>query len=227
MLELYRIVVENEIAKPGFLHTINSERRPMSIAGVDIAFFGPEESEQNAYIRFFKDRLEGNPRPKPDENALSAIIGLRYGGTAVVLGSDALTRNWKTAVPRYRRERWPRASVFKVPHHGARNSYAKRKQESYLTLCRSEKDTHAVLFAGDAKHPHPDVLRELRGETRLCCLANGCKAGRMQANPLRIDIPGAIAVLPSMTCSPVLSYVIHNDGRTEQVAGLQCSFCQR
>jgi hypothetical protein len=228
LLELYRKVMETEDATPGFIATLHAERTPLEIAGVEISFWAPEEAEQTQYVRIFQERLKRLHRHKPNENALSAIIAFKYGGNVILLGSDALLRNWRAAVPRYRKAHWPRATVLKVPHHGAAGSFSKKKNENYLTLCRSDSETLAVLFAGDAKHPAQTVFDELKHRTKLVCLSNGLKnSHRTSANPLDLEIPGAFVVAPTMVCNPHLGFEFHKDGSVRQTAGQQCSFCAR
>lgn len=226
LIDLYDEVKTRTAADPGFIQKINDKRRSDEIAGVKVHFLGPLEADQNHFTSTYLELVQGRHRNKPDENTLSAILAFEYGGHLVVLGSDALTANWTEAEARCRKEKLPKAILLKVPHHGAQNSLGDPHGKTYLDLCRPNKETKAVLFGGDAKHPHAKVFERLKGKTMVQCLANGLKPpGQATVNPLGLSIPGARALVPAPTCNPHLSFTIHTDGRIEQTAGEQCEFC--
>ena len=151
---------------------------------------------------------------------------MEYAGRTVLLGADALKVNWESAAKKYRRLNLEKATVLKVPHHGAANAMGFQKKEtSYLDLCSQE--TVSVLFAGDVDHPDSRVEEKLRTKTTLACLVNGLRGSHHGgANPLGLMIPGAKAVGRSIPpCQPVISFRIDPDGSVRQTAGHRCADC--
>jgi len=114
--------------------------------------------------------------------------------------------------------------VLKVPHHGARNAM-NWKQGTYLDLCSGNPRAKAVLFAGDAAHPDPDVYRRLRVRTDVFCLANGLAGAEGETNPLRLNLPGARAVRKPKICNPVVSIELDQHGNNTLLAGVSCEAC--
>jgi beta-lactamase superfamily II metal-dependent hydrolase len=226
LIDLYDEVKNRTDADPEFTQRINNQRRSDEIAGVTVHFLGPLEADQNHFTSTYRSLVEGKHRNKPNENTLSAILAFEYGGHLVLLGSDALAENWVAAEMRCRKEELPKAVVLKVPHHGGQDALGHYHGKNYLDLCRPNRETKAILFGGDAKHPHPKVLDRLNAKVTVQCLANGLKPpGQMAANPLGLNISGARALVPAPTCNPHIGFTIHGDGRVEQTAGAQCEFC--
>jgi len=188
-------------------HTLRADLEPQEIAGVKIHILSPEESEQKRSRDAYTNIAKGVRKGFPDPNALSAILALEYAGRTVLLGADALKVNWESAAKKYRRLNLEKATVLKVPHHGAANAMGFQKKEtSYLDLCSQE--TVSVLFAGDVDHPDSQVEEKLRTKTTLACLVNGLRGSHHGgANPLGLMIPGAKAVGRSIPpCQPVISF---------------------
>lgn len=227
LIDLYDAVKTRTDADPGFTQRINDQRRSDEIAEVKVHFLGPLEADQNNFTSTYRALVEGKHRNKPNENALSAILAFEYGGHLVILGSDALAENWQMAEARCRKEKLPKAVLLKVPHHGGQDALGNPQGKSFLDLCRPGKETKAVLFGGDAKHPHPKVFERLKAKATVHCLANGLKpSGQATSNPLGLNIPGARALMSAQTCNPHIGFSIHADGRIEQTAGGQCEFCE-
>ncbi len=204
---------------------LHSRVQPETIAGVRIWFLGPEEQVANKFAETYKTRASGSFKALPTPNLLSAILGIEYGGTFVILGADALKRNWSDAIKAHARNRLPRALVLKVPHHGAANALELKKgSKNYLDLCTKD-GALSVLFAGDSKHPHPRVFQELRMNTRLLCLSNGLKGAHGAANPLQLRIPGARAVQASYMCQPQITVEVSASGTMSVTRGASCSVC--
>ena len=226
-IDIFGAVAERDIPQ----RRLCGELGPVTIDGVDVHVLSPE---QHIHDRFFKYWMQKARDPKvepPDRNALSAILALRFGESVVLLGADALQENWKYAVKRYRKQELPKAIVLKVPHHGARNAIDLRPQSTaptYLDLCRHDTDLkcHAVLFAGDSRHPDRKVQEKLRAQTRLFCLSNGTSSAPKLENPLGIEIEGARAVRRNIpVCSPVVSFEIPRTGTVKVLAGVSCEDC--
>jgi len=228
LIDLYDEVGARSDVYAGFVKKLSDMRRSEEIAGVKIHFLGPLEADQNRFTSAYSARMQGKHRAKPNENILSAILALEYGGHLVVLGADALAENWKAAEARCRQERLPKAILLKVPHHGGLDALGRpHEKHSYLDLCRANRETRAVLFGGDTKHPHPRVFDRLKARARPHCLANGLKPpGQTFANPLGLKIEGAHAVLAPPTCNPHLGFQLHSDGRMDATTGIACEFCE-
>ena len=226
-IDIFGAVAERDIPQ----RRLCGELEPVTIDGVDVHVLSPE---QHIHDRFFKYWMQKARDPKvepPDRNALSAILALRFGESVVLLGADALQENWKYATKRYRKQELPKAVVLKVPHHGARNAIDLRPHSTtptYLDLCRQDADLkcHAVLFAGDSRHPDREVQEKLRAQTRLFCLSNGISSVPTLGNPLGIEIDGARAVRRNISvCNPVVSFEIPRTGEVKVLAGDSCEDC--
>ncbi len=207
-------------------HKLRADLESTEIAGVKIHFLSPEESIQNRFTEAYREIAEETRKNFPDPNFLSAILALEYAGRTVLLGADARKVNWKSAAKKYRRLNLEKATILKVPHHGAANAMGFQKKEtSYLDLCSHE--TVSVLFAGDVAHPDSRVEEKIKAKTELACLVNGLHgAGRVNTNPLGLMIPGAKAVARSIPpCQPVISFRIDPDGTVTQTAGHRCDTC--
>lgn len=226
-IDIFGAVAEREIPQ----RRLSGDLEPVTIDGVDVHVFSPE---QHIHDRFFKYWMQKARDPRiepPDRNALSAILALRFGESVVLLGADALQENWRDAAKRYRKRELPKAIVLKVPHHGARNATdlnPHSKKPTYFDLCRHDTDLkcHAVLFAGDSRHPDPKVQEKLKARTRLFCLSNGIASAPTVANPLGIEIEGARAVRRNIpVCNPVVSFEILKAGEVKVLAGGSCEDC--
>jgi len=226
LLELYRQALEREDQAPGFIKTLNSTRQPITISGVELSFFGPEEAEQNSYVTLYRDLMEGKHRNKPDANLLSAVIALRYGASVILLGADSLKKTWRTVVAEFANRGLPKAAILKVPHHGAENAYSRARGYSYLDVCRPPRECNGILFAGDTKHPHPDVFAAIKPKLNLMCLTNGLKSPASGVtNPLKLEIRGAYAAGSPIVCNSHVGFQLDNAGLVQQTAGTQCAFC--
>jgi len=205
---------------------LHSRVQPETIAGVQIYFLAPEEQAANKFVQTYKTRASKRIKALPTPNLLSAILGIEYGGTLVILGADALKRTWADAMKAHARNRLPRALVLKVPHHGAANALELRsRSKNYLDLC-AKQGAVSVLFAGDSKHPHPGVFQELRSRTQLICLSNGFKGAHGPPNPLQLNIPGARAVRASYMCQPQITIEVSASGTMAVTRGVSCSVCK-
>ncbi|MGA2176207.1 MAG: hypothetical protein ABSH38_14620 [Verrucomicrobiota bacterium] len=220
--DLLYAVIDRRISR----HLLRSDQQPRLIDGVEVHCIGPDESVQNSYFNAYVKKLNDPSVKLPDPNSLSAILALKFGQAVVLLGADALKANWVNAANHYRKRRLAKACVLKVPHHGARNSFDLQKHAAtYLDLCSRNPDAKAVLFAGDAKHPDSSVYEKLRNRTEVFCLSNGLKGKQANANPLRINIPGARAVSAAPVCNPVVSFEIDENAIVATRAGQSCEAC--
>jgi ribonuclease BN (tRNA processing enzyme) len=218
LIDLYYAVAAKEIPR----HQLRNDLREEVIDGVEIHFLGPDEQMAQQFVRAHNERLKDFKSDLPDPNLLSAILALKYGDVVVVLGADALKENWRSATQLFFKLKLPKATILKVPHHGAANALKvnpHRHEHSYLDICSHTPRAKSVLFAGDAKHPDPDVFRHLLGRTEVTCVSNGLKHGAVGANPLNISIPGARAATLPPVCNPVVSFTITDTGTVTQTAG--------
>lgn len=207
-------------------HLLRSDLREHVIDGVEVFCLSPDESIQNAFFDAYMKKLSNPQVEVPDPNSISAILALKFGQSLVLLGADALRKNWDSAVKQHRKHSLPKAHVLKVPHHGARNSFnLQRGAVNYLDICSHEPKAKAVLFGGDAKHPDRDVYARLRERTEVLCLSNGTRAPLSVSNPLRIQIPGARAVRPATVCNPVVSIEVDAAGGVAVLSGVGCQAC--
>jgi hypothetical protein len=219
--DLFSAVIERKIPRS----LLRSDLQPKLIDGVEIHCIGPDESIQNSYFSAYLEKLHKPSVKVPDPNSLSAILALKFGPAVVLLGADALKANWANAANHYRKRGLAKACVLKVPHHGARNSFDLQKHAAtYLDLCSHNPDVKAVLFAGDAKHPDLSVYERLRNRAEVFCLSNGLKR-QGDANPLRINIPGARVVGAAPVCNPVVSFEIDQNAMVTTLAGQSCETC--
>jgi ribonuclease BN (tRNA processing enzyme) len=224
LFDLLAAVGERKIPR----HLLRSDLRERFIDGVDVHCLGPDESVQNLFFDAYKKKLANPEVEVPDPNSISAILALKFGQSLVLLGADALRKNWESAVKQHRKLDLPKARVLKVPHHGARNSFnLQRDAVNYLDICSYTPKAKAVLFAGDAKHPDRDVYARLRERTEVMCLSNGTRAPLADSNPLRLQIPGARATRSAPVCNPVVSIEVDADGNVAILAGVGCDGCTR
>lgn len=221
LIDLFHSVVERKIK----MHQLRSDLQSRAVDGVEIYCISPEEAVQHEVIEAYRRRHAGEDVKIPDSNSLSAIFVLVYAGRAVLLGADALRKNWQTAIERYRKLGLPRANILKVPHHGAINSIVlhKRTVPNYLDICSRNPDCKAIFVGGDSKHPDRDVFTRTRDRTETVCLSNGLRTAA--SNPLGITIPGARAATAAAVCNPHVSIEIAADGAVTRRIGNQCQDC--
>lgn len=161
--------VERERVYP---RSLNESSKSIEIAGVKIHFLAPSHrfiaTEESRLERCLKDPGQ----PAPDINGFSLIMGLEYGKSFVLLGSDGLRTAWKGVRDSWSKSRLPPAIAMKVPHHGAKNAFdlrpANQKPINCWDLCANE--VKAILFAGDSKHPNEEVRKRLEEKTDLISL---------------------------------------------------------
>lgn len=222
LTDVFGAVAGREDIRP---HLLCSNLREEIIDGVEIHCLGPDESLQNDFFKAYQKKLTDPKADLPDCNLLSAILALKFGDSVVLLGADALRKNWASAAKHHAQRGLPKARVLKVPHHGARNAMGLQKKDStYLDLCARSPKAASVLFAGDAKHPDVDVFEKLRKATDVYCLSNGTKTPAV-LNPLKLQLPGARAVRPAKTCNPVVSFELDAVGNLTVLAGASCGMC--
>lgn len=221
MIDLFGAVTDREIPD----HQIRAGEEPRAVAGVEIHALAPEESETREFSRFWRDKASDPTEERPNLNPLSAILALRFGDSVVLLGADAIGRNWRAAAKRYRKLGLPKALVLKIPHHGGADALPVTGA-NYLDLClHAEQRCKAVLFAGDSKHPNARVEERLRARTDLYCLGNGLK-GRRRGKDLGIELPGARPLPAIEPCQPVVSIELDAVGKLTVLAGHSCDGCR-
>ena len=222
LVDLFGAVIERKIPR----RLLRSDLRERVIDGVEVHCLGPDEFVQNSFFDAYKKKLTNPEVEVPDPNSISAILALKFGQSVVLLGADALRKNWESAVKHHRKLGLPKAQVIKVPHHGARNAFnLKKNAVTYLDICSHVPKARAVLFAGDAKHPDRDVYARLRARTEVLCLSNGTRSPRTDTNPLRLQIPGARAAHSAPVCNPVVSVELDSGGNVTVRSGTNCESC--
>jgi hypothetical protein len=221
LTDLYGAVARRDDIQP---HLLQSNLLPAVIDGVEIHCLSPDEAIRNKFERVYRSRVSGERAALPNPNSLSAILALRWGSSVALLGGDARKENWDTAHAHHHHRKLPKAIVFKVPHHGARNAM-NWQAANYLDLCARAPNARAVLFAGDADHPDADVYRKLRAQTDLLCLANGLAGAQGEMNPLQINLPGARAARGPRVCNPVVSIELDDKGNSTLLTGNNCEAC--
>lgn len=222
LIDLFHSAVNRKIK----MHQLRSDLQSKVIDGVEIHCISPEEAVQHSVIDAYRRRFAGENVEIPDSNLLSAILVMVYAGRAVLLGADGLKKNWWSAIERYRKLGLPRASVLKVPHHGASNAIVLHRKDipNYLDISSRDPLCNAVFVGGDSKHPDLNVFLRVRGRTSTVCLSNGLRTPAL--NPLRITIPGARAASPATVCNPHVSVEIAGDGTVTRRVGAPCADCQ-
>lgn len=225
LIKIYGNVAKRKIP----LHKLRSDLEAQTIAGVSLHFLSPDEQEQNRFTTAYQEIAGGKRSGYPDPNGLSAIMALEYGGSVILLGADALKKNWDGASKKYRRLKLAKAAVLKVPHHGASNAIDLRKgKDSYLDLCSSS--TLSILFAGDSNHPDTRVQEKLDSKTIPACLINGtcCARPAPDQNPLGLLIPGAKAVKQEISsCQTQISVEVTSSGDCNLTRGFKCMDCPK
>lgn len=135
---------------------------------VDIIIFGSDPICWRVYKRrLVRQRNSGLPLRRSYENAISMAILIKYGERLIWLLGDILRRPLRNLIGRHQQfvpdelKSWGiKASVFKVPHHGAKNAWFQEVSDLF-TLC--DKDDVIVFSAsGDEKHPHRKVTEYWR-----------------------------------------------------------------
>lgn len=225
LIDLYAAVGKRKIPR----HLLRSCSREKIFDGVEVHCLGPDESIQNSFSDAYTKKLTETDVVVPDPNLLSAILALKFGQSLVLLGADALKKNWDSAVKHHQSLKLPKACVLKVPHHGAKNALnlkRGRHATSYLDICSHQPNAKSVLFAGDAKHPDATVYEKLQSRTDVYCLSNGRKPPRANTNPLALQIPGARAVYPAPICNPQVSFELDDAGNVTVLAGSGCERCE-
>jgi hypothetical protein len=226
LIDLYGAIVERSIP----IHVVRAGQEPRIYDGVEVHAIGPEEAIQQEFLDYWLNKAGDPSIERPDPNLLSAILALRWGDSVLLLSADALRRNWRAAVPRYRKLHLPRAIALKVAHHGALNSLdvkSHSREDGYLDICfhSAEERCRSILFAGDVRHPNPKVYDRLRKRTDVYCLSNGLN-GPVSATDLGIELEGARLVGEITPCQPVVSIEMDPGGNAQVLNGISCASCE-
>lgn len=206
-------------------HQIRAGEESIEIGGATIHAIAPEESVQQRFSRYWRDKAGDPTAEKPDVNFLSAVLVVQWGDSAVLLGADAHRSNWETAIQRYIKLRLPKAVILKVPHHGSSDALNLLKgKHTYFDLCsHTGTKCRSVLFAGDVKHPSPKVYDRLVARTEVHCLINGIRD--VADPPFDPGIPDQILVKDVLPCQPQVSFTVDEVGQVETLVGKNCSAC--
>lgn len=121
------------------LHTrlLHSGLAPIDVGSCRIHVLAPEEAVTNSFQRAYQRISEGNRKHIPDPNLLSCVLAIEYGKGVVILGSDALTNTWRSAIGKFKALKLGKSCLLKVPHHGASNAFDLQANDSatYLGIC--------------------------------------------------------------------------------------------
>ena len=99
-------------------------------------------------------------------NKISAVLLLEYCGVSILLGADAPSEIWRQilgAVNSAGIQASLKSKVFRVSHHGSKESYLDR----LLIEIDAGPEKFAIISAGSAKHPTSDTLASLRKSSRV------------------------------------------------------------
>lgn len=156
LLELFRTLREDKKTK--FLR-VNDQIIPRHFDGLDIEFLWPQgEIEFSQLLRDID--LERDPC---SPNTVSVVLLLKYLFKNIILGGDALQNTWLQAVKVFQdRSGQQHLDLFKVPHHGARNTLPNvfdGNIDNYTDFC-SDSMTASIIFGKD-KHPDREVFKKL------------------------------------------------------------------
>lgn len=143
----------------GFSERILNVTRKV-LGDVTLTLVGPSPRAFDHYVRYLaRQRARNLPASSDYANKISLAILVSYGETNVWLMGDLCGLPLRRLTARVRKsglvsEQGLRASVIKVPHHGAANGWFEGIG-TQLTHCRS---TDIVLFSANGfDHPDPDV----------------------------------------------------------------------
>jgi beta-lactamase superfamily II metal-dependent hydrolase len=191
ILRIWRIALEQEIEIKSF----DASRKEEEIDGVRIHFLAPARKTTQAELNRVKKGINKLPKAPTELNNFSLVLAFEYAGKVVLLCADALKDTWKDALKALERAKIPRASVVKVPHHGARNAFHLNPKFTHELNCwhLCEERPVAVLFAGDAAHPDPGVLVQLQKRTQLLSIFS-LSPMPYDSNPLGLETSGAEAI---------------------------------
>ena len=222
MLDIFAATTARNIPE----HLMRAGEEAKEIAGVTVHVLAPEEAELRIFSKFWLDKANDPKVSRPDPNPLSAILALRFGESLLLLGADAIGRNWRTACDRHHKLNLPKATVLKIPHHGGADALA-ITGKTYLDICihTPEQKCKAVLFAGDVKHPEPRVETSVKARTDLYCLGNG-QRGTRRGKDLGIELDGARPLRNIEPCQPVVSFELSLDGTCTVISGHSCDACR-
>ena len=112
-----------------FIHTEpGTSERILSTDEIDIDVLGPSLEDATEYIRMLR-RVDTGEIQKVDDrmvNRTSAVLRIRYGENAIILGGDALRENWRRITGR----QWQTDNIqpigvqaVKASHHGSKDSF--------------------------------------------------------------------------------------------------------
>ena len=203
---------------------LRADIQPEEIDGVTVHFLSPEENISTAFAENYAKQIQSAEPKGGDPNLLSAVLALHYAGQVILLGADALKRNWRDAVPRYKKAGLPKAILLKTPHHGAKNACVIRKgsskrQDGYLDLISANPKPTTIIFAGDVDHPNPDVYEKLSKISNVSCLANGLKSKKRRAAGILRPAEQA------HVCQGHLSFTLDEMGTLTKTVGTHCQAC--
>ncbi len=132
------------------------------VGGVEFVIFGPERCAWNRYLR----DLEKHPTTEDEvsryhANSVSITILLRYGEHLVWLLGDLPRARLRKLELREKEglfesvQRGVKASVLKIPHHGAKDAWHPRLAKD-LTRCQPD-DVIVFSASGNTNHPNGAV----------------------------------------------------------------------
>lgn len=193
---------------------------PIDICNVKITILAPQNSTISNYKYELANHANNRRKDMPDPNDISAALAFEYAGKTFIHGGDVLAKQWHGIISRAQNQNFPAASIFKVPHHGAKNALDMvHTSENYMQLFANEVST--ITF-GNSTHPDIDVFRLLNSKSKdMYFLINKFAL----ANPL--NIPDACCQSQPHICNSIVRVEINNEGMISITLGKGCRSCNQ
>jgi len=107
---------------------LGTSERILSTEEIEIDVLGPSLEDAAEYIHMLR-RVDAGELKKVDDrviNRTSAVLRIRYGENTIILGGDALRKNWRQITGRRRTTdniQPMEVQAVKASHHGAKDSF--------------------------------------------------------------------------------------------------------
>ena len=193
---------------------------PIKICDTTITFLAPINNTVSKYQYELTNYAQNIKKEIPDANIISAAIAFEYAGITFIHGGDVLAKQWHDIVSRIHGRDLPSASIFKIPHHGAKNAIdLSNPSEGYPHLFADDVTT--ITF-GNSTHPDIDVFRLINTKAKdMYFLINRFSS----SNPL--NIPDAFLRSEPSICNNIVCIEINDDSTLSFKLGKGCRSCQQ
>lgn len=164
-----------------------------------------DRQAQRDFVRF---TIEGNKTPTAQQNLISSILMLIYGGHRLLFGGDTGKDIWQECLTHYNEteqhiEYGPLKGCFvKASHHGSMHSSTEKLWPNILL-----PGARVGISAGSNNqygHPHPDTLKHIlaafkkRGDRPEILATNTCRECQSDGNLPEEDIDWVLTERPSL-----------------------------